>query len=117
LIKMERGDLPQPGISALLSFVVNGLGQIYNGEIKKGLTLIFLSGFSLLIFIIGAIFLFFFLTGGLTPVAFLLWGLILLFIGFIGIVIIGIYSISDAYDMAKKLRMKDEDETTSKKIS
>ena len=117
MIKMERVDLPKPRISALLSFVVNGLGQIYNGEIKKGLTLIFLSCFSLLIFIIGAIFLFFFLTGGLTPVAFLLWGLILLFIGFIGIVIIGIYSISDAYDMAKKLRMKDEDETTSKKIS
>jgi TM2 domain-containing membrane protein YozV len=58
---MERKDLPNPRIAAILSFVFNGLGQIYNGEIKKGLTLIFLSGISLLILIIGAIFIFYFI--------------------------------------------------------
>ena len=103
---MEKNNLPNPRISALLSFVVNGLGQIYNGEIKKGLYLIFLSAFSLLIFIIGSIFLFFFLWNGMTPFSFLVWGIILFFIGLVGIIILGIYSISDAYNTAKKMHQK-----------
>lgn len=114
---MEKKDLPCPRISALLSFVVNGLGQIYNGEVKKGLCLIFFSGFSVLIFIIGAIFIFLFLTGGLTPVSFLLWGVILLFIGFVGMVIVGIYSILDAYNTAMKMQAEEKNETGSEKIS
>ena len=44
-----------PGTAAVLSFIFNGLGQIYNGQIKKGLFVIFLSTLSLLIFILGAI--------------------------------------------------------------
>lgn len=103
---MKR-DLPNPRIAALLSFVINGLGQIYNGEIKKGLTLIFLSGTSLLIFLLGAIFIIFFLRT-LSPVSFLIWGLVLFFFGLTGIIIIGIYSITDAYNKAKKLWMENE---------
>ncbi|MCM8817915.1 MAG: hypothetical protein NC915_00285 [Candidatus Omnitrophica bacterium] len=99
---MEKKDLPNPRIAALLSFVFNGLGQIYNGEIKKGLTLIFLSGVSLLILIIGAIFIFYFLKA-LVSIGFLIWGVCLFFFGLIGIIIIGIYSISDAYNKAKKI--------------
>jgi TM2 domain-containing membrane protein YozV len=104
---MERKDLPNPRIAAILSFVFNGLGQIYNGEIKKGLTLIFLSGLSLLILVIGAVFIIYFIKT-FPPISFLIWGLILFFFGLIGIIVIGIYSISDAYNKAKKIL---EDET------
>ncbi|MCM8766462.1 MAG: hypothetical protein NC816_02855 [Candidatus Omnitrophica bacterium] len=99
---MERKDLPNPRIAALLSFIFNGLGQIYNGEIKKGLTLIFLSGVSLLILIIGAIFIFYFIKT-LPPISLLIWGVCLFFFGLTGMIIIGIYSISDAYNKAKKI--------------
>ncbi|MCM8803731.1 MAG: hypothetical protein NC833_00550 [Candidatus Omnitrophica bacterium] len=99
---MEKKDLPNPRIAALLSFVFNGLGQIYNGEIKKGLTLIFLSGLSLLILILGAIFLFYFIKT-LPPISFLIWGVSLFLFGLTGMIIIGVYSISDAYNKAKKM--------------
>lgn len=32
-------EIKSPGIAAVLSFFVTGLGQIYNGEITKGLIL------------------------------------------------------------------------------
>ena len=32
-----------PGVSAVLSFVFTGLGQIYNGRIGKGLFLMFIT--------------------------------------------------------------------------
>jgi len=104
---MERKDLPNPRIAAILSFVFNGLGQIYNGEIKKGLTLIFLSGISLLILIIGAIFIFYFIKE-IPPISFLIWGVILFFFGLTGMIITGIYSISDAYNKAKKILQENE---------
>ncbi len=104
---MERKDLPNPRIAALLSFIFNGLGQIYNGEIKKGLTLIFLSGVSLLILIIGAIFIFYFIRV-ISPISFLIWGVVLFFLGLTGMIIIGIYSISDAYNKAKKILEENE---------
>jgi len=104
---MERKDLPNPRIAAILSFVFNGLGQIYNGEIKKGLILIFLSGISLLILIIGTIFIFYFIKE-LPPISFLIWGVILFFFGLTGMIIIGIYSISDAYNKAKKIIEENE---------
>lgn len=106
---MEK-NLPNPRVAALLSFLFNGLGQIYNGEIKKGLTLIFLSGISLLTFLIGAIFIFFFLKT-LSPISFLIWGICLFFLGLVGIIIIGIYSITDAYYKAKKFSIGNERET------
>ncbi|MCM8772474.1 MAG: hypothetical protein ABIM58_00805 [candidate division WOR-3 bacterium] len=107
---MDKKYLPNPRISALLSFVFNGLGQIYNGEIKKGLVLIFLSGVFLLILIIGAIFLFYFIKE-LLSLSFLIWGVCLFFFGLTGMIIIGIYSISDAYNKAKELCERNE--TTS----
>ncbi|MGC8881159.1 MAG: hypothetical protein ACP5OX_02810 [Minisyncoccia bacterium] len=99
---MGKNNLPNPRIAALLSFVFNGLGQIYNGEIKKGLTLIFLSGVSLLILILGAIFIFYFIKTT-PPISFLIWGVSLFFFGLVGMIIIGIYSITDAYNKAKKI--------------
>jgi len=104
---MEKKYQPNPRIAAILSFVFNGLGQIYNGEIKKGLILIFLSGISLLILIIGAIFIFYFIKE-LPPISFLIWGVVLFFFGLTGMIIIGIYSISDAYNKAKKMIEENE---------
>lgn len=100
---MERKDVPNPRVAALLSFLFNGLGQIYNGEIKKGLTLIFFSGVSMLVLIIGAVFIFYFIKQLFSPLVFLIWGIVLFFLGLTGMIIIGIYSISDAYYKAKRI--------------
>ena len=88
--------------AALLSFVFNGLGQIYNGEIKKGLWLFFGSGCSLLVFLIGAVFTGYYLCRGGWKTL-LYWGIPLLILGIIGLVVIGAYSIVDAFRGGKKL--------------
>lgn len=44
----------QPGIAAVLSFIIPGLGQIYNGQLKKGFSYvagIVVSGFLTIIHI------------------------------------------------------------------
>lgn len=84
-------------VAAVLSFCLIGLGQIYNGQIKKGLVLISSSGI-LMIYIITTV----------TYFAYILWvtpqeilrlvsWLILLAVSIIAVAIIGIYSIYDAY--------------------
>ena len=96
-----------PGVAAVLSFFVNGLGQLYNGQIKKGLWLIFLSSLSMLVLLVGAIFighwLFCCLKLGicLINIRELILGFVLFCLGLIFICIIGIYSIFDAYRTAK----------------
>jgi TM2 domain-containing membrane protein YozV len=91
-----------PGIAAVLSFIFNGLGQIYNGQITKGLLIIFLSGVGLFIFIMGSAFIGLWLIGKVTFVRLLILGIILFFIGIILISILGIYSIFDAYNVSAK---------------
>jgi TM2 domain-containing membrane protein YozV len=66
-----------PGLAAVLSALFVGLGQIYNGQIGKGLILI-------LAYIIS-------------------WALMLLIIGFITTPLIWIFGIYDAYNTAKKI--------------
>ena len=90
-----------PGTAAVLSFIFNGLGQIYNGQIKKGLLVIFLSTLSLLIFILGAISIGFWMFGRIISPAQVIAGFILFFLGLIFICILGIWSIFDAYNVAK----------------
>lgn len=65
------------GLAAVLSFLIIGLGQIYNGEIAKGLILLIVSYLCI-------------------ALAFLIVPLI------VGI-ILWIYAIYDAYDTAKKI--------------
>ncbi len=91
---------PHPGVAAILSFAFTGLGQIYNGEIKKGLWLIFLTGFGIMLVMLGAIFIWqalvnFFLAG------FFVAGFILFLVGVILICVLGAYSISDAFGYAR----------------
>ena len=66
-----------PGVAAVLSALWVGLGQIYNGEIGKGLVLI-------VVYIIS-------------------WVLIFVFIGLVTTPIIWIYGIYDAYNTAKEI--------------
>ena len=93
---------PYPGMAAVLSFIFNGLGQIYNGQIKKGLFVIFLSTLSIFIFIIGAILIGLWLFGKIIISTQLISGFLLLFLGLIFICILGIWSIFDAYNVAKR---------------
>ena len=91
-----------PGTAAVLSFVFNGLGQLYNGQIKKGLCVIFLSAINLLIFLAGSTFIGLWLLGRATFTQQLILGLGLFLLGLVFICILGIYSILDAYNVALK---------------
>ena len=66
-----------PGLAAVLSFLFTGLGQIYNGQIGKGIAFV----------VIGIILLF----------------TIIILIGFILYPIFWIYNIYDAYQTAKRI--------------
>jgi hypothetical protein len=92
----------EPGLSAVLSFVFNGLGQIYNGQIFKGLVVVFLSAISMLVLIIGSIVIGLWLLDKSTSGISLVSGIALFLIGLIFICILGIYSILDAYRVAQK---------------
>ena len=92
-----------PGVAAVLSFVFNGLGQIYNGEIRKGLLIIFLSSLSLLMIVCGGILAIIWLWKGMLISAALVTSLIIFGLGVVTAVFIGIFSIFDAYKTAKKL--------------
>jgi TM2 domain-containing membrane protein YozV len=66
-----------PGLAAVLSALFVGFGQIYNGEIAKGLIMMVLYFFSIL--------------------------LIFVFIGLLTTPLIWIYGIYDAYNTAKRI--------------
>jgi TM2 domain-containing membrane protein YozV len=69
--------MKNPGIAAVLSFLICGLGQIYNGQILKGLILVVCYGIS--------------------------WGLTFVLVGWIFVPILWIYGIYDAYKNAEKI--------------
>lgn len=92
----------QAGLAAVLSFIFNGLGQLYNGQILKGLLIILLSAVSMLVLIIGSILIGLWLLGKIVTFGALVWGLAFFSIGLILICVVGIYSILDAYRVATK---------------
>ena len=94
--------ISKAGLAAVFSFVFNGLGQLYNGQIFKGLAIIFLSAVNLLVFIIGATLMGLWLIGKTTFPGQIIFGLLLLSISLVFICILGIYSILDAYRVASK---------------
>mgnify|MGYP001612143599 FL=1 len=99
---LEQNSKSHPGLAAVLSFIFNGLGQLYNGEILKGLMIIFISSISMLVLVIGSILIGFWLLGKIISIKVLICGLVLFFIGLISICVLGIYSILDAYRTAAK---------------
>jgi len=95
-------ELRNPGLAAVLSFIFNGLGQLYNGQIIKGLVIVFLSSLSMLIFMAGSILIAFWILSKVIFPGQLVWGIALFCIGLVLICILGIYSIFDAYQVAAK---------------
>jgi len=99
---IDEKFLRHPGIAAVLSFIFNGLGQLYNGQLIKGLFIILSSTLSMLVLISGSILIGFWLLGRLLSVEALIIGTALFILGLILISVIGIYSILDAYRFALK---------------
>lgn len=97
----EQGIKPHPGTAAVLSFLFNGLGQIYNGQIRKGLKVIFFSFLSMLIFIIGSATVIIWMLGGDVSGKILFLGIALFLCGGALVCFLGMYSIFDAYKFAK----------------
>ena len=98
---MGGGDYPNPGKAAVLSFIFTGLGQIYNGQIKKGLTLMAISAVSMLLLIIGAVIAAYSIFEVIGP-NHLIGGLALIAVSILAIAAAGIYNIHDAYNTARK---------------
>lgn len=97
---LDTNTKTNPGLSAVLSFIFNGLGQLYNGQILKGLVIIFFSSISMLLLLIGAVLIGFWLVGKVAfPLQIILGGFLFL-TGLIAICILGLYSIFDAYRVA-----------------
>ena len=71
-----------PGIAAVLSFFWTGVGQIYNGQILKGILLIILQGINGLLMFVG--------------------------IGLITYPIVWIWGMYDAYKTAERMNYKQE---------
>ncbi|HTW86911.1 MAG TPA: hypothetical protein VMD75_02790 [Candidatus Binataceae bacterium] len=69
-----------PGLAAVLSFFWCGLGQIYNGQIAKGIVMLVLYGIS--------------------------WSLMWVIVGFITTPILWIWGIFDAYRTADRLNRR-----------
>ncbi|MFC1708919.1 hypothetical protein ACFL2J_02520 [Candidatus Omnitrophota bacterium] len=86
----------RPGTAAVLSFVFSGLGQLYKGQILRGLVMIFLSSLSLLSVVLGAVLIYVWIRQQIL-IRFLWFGIALFMAGVIFIGIIGVYSIVDAY--------------------
>lgn len=87
----------EAGFSAVLSFIFSGLGQIYNGEIKKGFIIMTFSLIGIILLLIGAIIIGYFLLTDLLSFKGAILGSILFIIGLGGTGAFGIYSIWDAY--------------------
>jgi TM2 domain-containing membrane protein YozV len=90
------------GIAAVLSFVFNGLGQLYVGKIKQGLIIMTISAVSMILIIAGAVFAGHWIISRLFSIWELIIGLVLLISGIIIACVVGIYSINDAYKEALK---------------
>ena len=95
-------EVKNAGVAAVLSFVFNGLGQLYNGQIIKGLVIIALSSLGTLVFIGGSILIAFWILNKVVFPGQLIWGIALFCISLSFICVLGIYSIFDAYRVAQK---------------
>lgn len=98
----EENLRTNPGTAAVLSFIFSGLGQLYNGQIFKGLVIISFSAISIFIFILGSILIWFCLKQQIFLPQQVILGITFFSIGIIFICILGIYSIYDAFGVAKK---------------
>ncbi len=98
---MKKHANLSPGVIALLSFVFTGLGQIYNGEIIKGVVLMSFACFGIILTLVSAIYLFYALIFFDTSTIMRMTLCVVVFLlGITVMVVSGIYSIYDAYHAA-----------------
>lgn len=90
------------GIAAVLSFLFNGLGQLYVGKIAQGLIIMSISAISMILIIVGAVFAAHWLIYKFFSIGELILGLVLFVLGIIIACITGVYSITEAYKEALK---------------
>ena len=95
-------DQVNPGLCAVLSFIYSGLGQLYNGQIKKGLVIIIFSSLGIILTLVGAILVGHYLLTKVNLLLELIWGMSLLIAGVLLVCCTGTYSIFDAYKSAKR---------------
>lgn len=91
-----------PGWAAVLSFIFSGVGQLYNGQIAKGLWIIFFSAVAMVVFLMGAVLLGGWLLGKVFFSGQLTVAIVLCAAGLVTSCILGIYSIMDAYRIAAR---------------
>lgn len=77
---------PNPGIAAVCSFFITGLGQIYNGELFKGLALMVIQVVNV--------------------------GLMFVLIGFLTFPLVWLYGVWDAHNVAKEKLARYDRQTT-----
>jgi TM2 domain-containing membrane protein YozV len=99
---LEHNHNRHAGTASVLSFLFSGAGQLYNGQILKGLVIIFFSVLSMLMVVLGSIPVGLWLLGRFVFKSQLAWGLSLFGLGILFICLLGIYSIIDAYRAADK---------------
>lgn len=95
-------DKRYAGTAAVLSFVFTGIGQIYNGQIKKGLFLIGVATFGLTLALLGALAIGISILNDFYSFNILISSALALLVGCGIIIWSGIYSIYDAYNSAMK---------------
>ncbi|MEI8348809.1 MAG: hypothetical protein WCI77_01520 [Candidatus Omnitrophota bacterium] len=92
-------------VAPFLSFVLNGVGQIYNGEIKKGILFFFISLFFSVMLVAGIIFLCkaaLSSYAGKAQFSHMAWGVMLVTVAGLLLCLNGLWSIVDAYKVAKR---------------
>lgn len=98
----EEKQKINPGLAAILSFFFSGLGQIYNGQITKGLLLVVLAIFGTITSIFGALLIFLPLKEGNLPIPQIILGVVFFLSATAIITLVSIYSIKQAYNYARK---------------
>lgn len=101
-ISPEEKQKINPGLAAVFSFIFSGLGQIYNGQILKGLWIMIFSAAGMVLVIIGFVQIYFCIMSELFKWGEIFLGSVILMLGLVIITALGIYNIYDAYNTAKK---------------
>ncbi len=99
---METKKAGHPGFAAVLSFLLNGMGQIYNGQVAKGLVIILCSLGCMAVVFAGIGSMGYLVTGTLVFRGQMYVSLAMIVAGLIAVGWLGVYSMIDAYTAALK---------------
>lgn len=94
---MKINNKNQSLFAAVSSLFFSGLGQLYNGDLSKGLFIILFSFIGFVFFIFGSIVFAYWILNGCALRSCFFWALGLVISGLVIIVLLSSYSIVDAY--------------------